>query len=205
MNAALFDLDGVIIDSEGAYSQFWGSIGREYGCAPTFADDIKGTTLTDILTLHFSDEATREEVTQKIHDYEETMKYPLFDHVTEYLEKLHSEGIKCAVVTSSDDVKMSYLWKQHPKLKGFFDVIVTGSMVKESKPSPEGYLKAAKMLGTAPEDCVVFEDSFQGVEAGRRAGAKVIALATTNPADSLADRADRVIMSFAELLNEEIR
>ncbi|MBD5214241.1 MAG: HAD family phosphatase [Bacteroidales bacterium] len=200
MKAALFDLDGVIIDSEGAYSDFWGSIGREYGLAPTFADDIKGTTLTDILTQHFPDEKTRKEVTQKIHDYELNMTYPLFDHVLDYLDKLHRQGIKCAIVTSSDNVKMSYLWRQQPRLKDYFDVIITGSMVSESKPSPEGYLKAASMLGIEPGECVVFEDSFQGVEAGRRAGAKVIALATTNPADKLAGRADRVINSFAELL-----
>ncbi len=200
MKAALFDLDGVIIDSEGAYSEFWGNIGREYGCSPTFASDIKGTTLTDILNLHFPDDKTREEVTGKIHAYEKTMRYPIFDHVMDYLGMLRKNGIKCALVTSSDNTKMNYLWAQHPELKECFDAIITGSMVSESKPSPEGYLKAAAMLGFEPEECTVFEDSYQGLEAGRRAGANVIALATTNPADTLADRADRVIYSFAELL-----
>lgn len=200
MKAALFDLDGVIIDTEGAYSRFWGNIGREYGCAPTFADDIKGTTLSDILTRNFPDRSTREEVTRKIHDYEQTMLYPIFDHAVDFLDAIRAKGVKCALVTSSDNLKMDYLWAQHPGLKGKFEAVITGSMVSRSKPDPEGYLKAAAMLGVAPEDCIVFEDSFQGVEAGRRAGAKVIALATTNPAYLLADRADRVIESFSELL-----
>lgn len=199
MKAALFDLDGVIIDSEGTYTKFWGNIGREYGCpSPTFAYDIKGTTLTDILDTHFPDPEVKKEVIRKIHEFEQTMEYPIFDGVIDFLTELRKKGIATAVVTSSDDTKMSYLWRQHPELRKLFDEIVTGSMVSRSKPDPEGYLLAAKLLGTAPEDACVFEDSYQGLEAGRRSGARVVALATTNPADTLIDKADMVISSFRE-------
>lgn len=195
MKAALFDLDGVIVDSEGAYTVFWASIGRDYGQAPTFAYDIKGTNLTDILG-RFPSESDREEIRRRIHEYEQTMKYPLFPGVMEFLGKLRASGYRIALYTSSDNTKMSYLERQHPDLLSLFDAVVTGSMVSESKPHPEGYLTAARLVGCDIRDCYVFEDSYQGLEAGRRSGARVIGVATTNPADTLKDKADKVIDGF---------
>ncbi len=195
MKAALFDLDGVIVDSEGAYTVFWTSVGRDYGCAPTFAYDIKGTNLTDILS-RFPLESDREEIRHKIHDYEQTMKYPLFPGVIDFLEELRGAGFRTALYTSSDNTKMSFLRCQHPTLLSLFDAVVTGSMVTESKPHPEGYLTAAALVGCDIRDCYVFEDSYQGIEAGRRSGARVIGVATTNPAERLKEKADRVIDGF---------
>lgn len=195
MKAALFDLDGVIVDSEGSYTVFWASVGRDYGCAPTFAYDIKGTNLTDILN-RFPSEKDREEIRLKIHDYEHTMKYPLFPGVIDFLKELRRSGFRTALYTSSDNTKMSFLERQHPTLLSLFDAVVTGSMVSESKPDPEGYLTAARLVGCDISDCYVFEDSYQGIEAGRRSGAKVIGVATTNPADRLKEKADKVIDNF---------
>lgn len=200
MKAALFDLDGVVIDSEGTYTEFWAATGREYNCpSPTFAYDIKGTTLTDILDTHFPDPDVQKEVRKKIHDFEATMKYRVFDGVTDFLAGLRRKGIATAVVTSSDDTKMGYLWRQQPELRELFDVVITGSEVTRSKPDPEGYLLAARKLGVDPRECVVFEDSYQGLEAGRRSGAKVVAIATTNPAASLIGKADVVVATPAAL------
>lgn len=200
MKAALFDLDGVIIDTEGTYTEFWANEGRKYGCKPTFAHDIKGTTLTDILKF-FPDVATKNQVKKDIHDFESTMKYMLFPGSMEFLKRLKAKGIKCAIVTSSDNIKMNFLWGQHPELKEMFDAVITGSIVSESKPSPQGYIMAAEKLGIDPRDCVVFEDSYQGLEAGRRSGAKVVALATTNPSDKLHDKADYVATSIESLIH----
>ena len=72
-------------------------------------------------------------------------------------------------------------------------------MVKHSKPDPEGYLLGASKLGLAPEDCYVFEDSMQGVEAGRRSGATVVAVATTNSRERLAGKGKYIIDSFLQL------
>lgn len=196
MKAALFDLDGVLIDTEGTYSEFWAGIGREYGCAPTFALDIKGTTLTDILANHFESDVQRDEVCQKIHWFEHTMTYTLFPGVMEFLKSLRQAGFKTAVVTSSDDTKMAFLARQQPDLLKCFDVVVTGSMVTKSKPDPEGYLTAARLVGADIRDCYVFEDSFQGLEAGMRSGATVIGLATTNSADLLKGKAHEIITGF---------
>lgn len=201
IKGALFDLDGVIIDSEGLYTRFWEIIGKEYQLpSPTFAYDIKGCTLRDILDRYFPDNTVQAELTKRIHDYEDTMIYPVFDYVVEYIGMLRNKGVRTAIVTSSDAIKMGYLFSQHPELEPLFDIVVNGSMVTRSKPDPEGYLKAAELIKCDITDCVVFEDSFQGLEAGRRSGAKVCALATTNSAEQVKPLADIVINSFAELL-----
>jgi beta-phosphoglucomutase-like phosphatase (HAD superfamily) len=95
---------------------------------------------------------------------------------------------------------MEFLFNQHPEFKTHFDAIVTAADVTKSKPDPEPYLIGAAKAGCKPEECVVFEDSFQGIEAGRRAGAYVVGIATTNPAASLEGKADRIVNSLAELL-----
>lgn len=195
MTAALFDLDGVIIDSESTYTAFWATTGREYGCGETFAQDIKGTTLKHILSM-FDSEKVRAEISQKIDRFEQTMVYPFFPGVIDFLLALRARGIKIALFTSSDDQKMSYLYRQHPGFRDIFDAVVTGSMVTRSKPAPEGYLTAARLVGCDIPQCYVFEDSFQGLEAGMRSGATVIALATTNPASSLKEKAHKVIDGF---------
>ena len=131
-----------------------------------------------------------------VHDFEDNIVYPVFDGVPEFLDRLQAAGWKIAIVTSSDDQKMEYLFNQLPWMKSRFDTIINGTMVSKSKPDPEGYLKAAEQLGCKPENCVVFEDSFQGLEAGRRSGAKVVALATTNSRESLSGKADMIIDDF---------
>ena len=190
----LFDLDGVLVDSEGEYSVFWGGMGDSYGLTPSFSADIKGTTLGEIL-LSFP-EADREGIVEKLHSFENKMLYPVYPGVMEFLAELKEHSIPSAIVTSSDDVKMSYLFKRHPELKDMVDVIVTGSMVSKSKPDPEGYLTAASLIGRKPEDCFVFEDSMQGLEAGRRSGATVIGIATTNPREKVETVANRTIDGF---------
>ena len=199
----LFDLDGVLIDSEGEYSKFWAETGRKYGVPdPDFAAKIKGTTLTEILTYFRPED--RETVVQGIHDFEKQMQYPLFPGVEDFLKELKRFGIPAAVVTSSDDVKMSYLFAAHPEFKDYFAAFVTGSQVKKSKPDPEGYLTGARAIGVAPENCFVFEDSIQGLQAGLSSGAAVIGLATTNPIEKVSPLCHKVIRSFEDFTVDEM-
>ncbi len=199
--AALFDLDGVLIDSETLYTGFWEKVGKTHHLpSPTFAYDIKGTTLVDILTTHFADPEVREDVNRMLHQFENEIVYPIFPGALEYVDSLREKGIKAVIVTSSDNKKMEFLFNQHPEFKTHFDAIVTAADVTKSKPDPEPYLIGAAKAGCKPEECVVFEDSFQGIEAGRRAGAYVVGIATTNPAASLEGKADRIVNSLAELL-----
>lgn len=195
---ALFDLDGVLIDSEGTYTEFWDGIGRRYHSPiPDFAHAIKGTTLTQILDGFPA--GVRAEITQAIHDFELEMRYPLFPGVNELLDELHAAGIPMAIVTSSDDVKMASLYRQHPHFADRFAAVITGSQVSRSKPHPEGYLRGAEAIGRRAADCFVFEDSLQGLEAGRRAGATVVGIATTNPRAALEGRADTIVDTIAAL------
>ena len=99
---------------------------------------------------------------------------------------------------------MSYLFAAHPELKEKLTALVTGSMVSRSKPDPEGYLTGAEMIGVPIENCYVFEDSLQGLEAGNRSGATVIGLATTNSREKLQGRAHKIIDSFAGFTIDEM-
>ncbi len=192
----LFDLDGVLVDSEGEYSKFWGGMGRRYGVGgESFAADIKGTTLGEILNAF--PENVRDGIVMELHQFERSMTYPMFNGVYEFLCKLRDNCIPFAIVTSSDDVKMEYLFNARPEIRGMVSALVTGSMVNRSKPNPEGYLKGAELIGVPIEDCYVFEDSMQGLEAGMRSGAVVIALTTTNPCEKLKGKAHEIIDGFA--------
>lgn len=193
----LFDLDGVLVDSEGEYSVFWGGIGDRYRLASTFAADIKGTTIGEIL-LNFP-EADRQGILEELHAFESEMRYPVYPGVMDFLQSLKNEGIPSAIVTSSDNVKMQLLRRRQPQLLDLVDDIITGSMVTHSKPHPEGYLRGAELLGVPIESCYVFEDSLQGLQAGRSSGATVIGLATTNPRPKVEPLADKTFDRFAEI------
>lgn len=202
MRAVLFDLDGVLIDSEGVYTDFWASIDRRF---PTGVDDfarvIKGTTLPDILSTYFPDGAVREEVCALLRRQEEEMEYRPFPGAVELLRSLRRAGISTAIVTSSSLRKMQGLFGQHPELDILTDALVTDEDVEHSKPHPEGYLLAAARLGADPGDCVVVEDSLAGLRAGRAAGAFVVALTTTNPHSAVAPLADAVLPAVDALEN----
>ena len=202
--AALFDLDGVLVDSEPIYTEIWNSIEREF---PTgveqFAYKIKGTTLPNILATYFAED-DRPAVMALLKEKEQSMAYPLFPGVVEFLAALLDAGIPAAIVTSSGDEKMARLFGMYPGFRDFFAEVVTDSWVTRGKPDPECYLKAAEALGVPPQDCYVFEDSYNGLKAGRAAGAHVIALATSNPRDTLIPLADRVIDSLLELTAEDL-
>lgn len=198
--AALFDLDGVLIDSETLYTGFWEKVGKTHHLpSPTFALDIKGTTLNDILTTYFPDPEVRADVDRLLHQFENEIVYPIFPGALEFVDELREQGLKTVIVTSSDDKKMEFLFNQHPGFQQHFDAIVTATDVTRSKPDPEPYIIGAGKVNCDPTECIVFEDSFQGIESGKRAGARVIGLATTNPAASLEGKADRIVNSLAEL------
>lgn len=197
--AALFDLDGVLIDSETLYTQFWDRVGKSHHLpSPTFALDIKGTTLNDILTTYFPKPEVRADVDRMLHEFENEIVYPVFPGALEFVDSLRQKGMKTVIVTSSDEKKMAFLFNQHPDFASHFDAIVTAADVTRSKPDPQPYQIGAAKAGVTPQECIVFEDSFQGLEAGRRAGAYVVGIATTNPADKLQGHADRILNSVDE-------
>lgn len=198
--AVLFDLDGVLIDTEPVYTRIWTDIEKAF---PTGIDDfahkIKGNTLARILDDHFPDPEVRRGVCRLLEESEAAMEYPVFDGVIDFLEQLAQAHVPAAIVTSSGDEKMARLAARQPHFSSFFTALVTDSCVTHSKPHPEPYLKGAEMLGADPALCIVFEDSFAGMAAGRAAGAAVVGVATTNPRESIVGKADVVIDGFGGL------
>ena len=196
----LFDLDGVLIDSEKEYSRIWSQINKEFPTGVKNLEEvIKGSTLSKILNDHYATEEERIKVAKRLHELENQMKYEYLPYAREFLVKLKEHGYHCALVTSSDNEKMNHLKNEIEDIFEFFEYIVTGDQVKTSKPSPEGYLLAAHKLNKESNKCVVFEDSLQGVMAGRNSGAYVVGIAGTLPAEKLKDHSNIVINSFNEL------
>lgn len=193
---ALFDLDGVILDTEGSYTAFWDDYGSRHFSEKDFGLKIKGQTLVKILGDYFPEENERKAITDAINDFERKMSYPFVPGVENYIKSLKSNGIRTAVVTSSNLLKMENVYRCHPDFKEMFDIILTSEDFSESKPSPYCYLKAMKLFGAGPEDCVVFEDSLAGLQAARASGAFVTALTTTNPEEVVRNYADLVIRDF---------
>ena len=91
----LFDLDGVLVDSEGEYSKFWGAMGDRYGLVSTFASDIKGTTIGEILQ-NFP-ESDRDGILAALHEFEANMEYPVYPGVMEFLGRLKKADRKSVV------------------------------------------------------------------------------------------------------------
>lgn len=168
--AALFDLDGTLIDTEGQYSLFWNDIAARLGLPPDFTERIKGTTLTDTMDRYFPDRSVRGEVVDALNEFEARMEYVLLEGVGPFLSDIRAHGVRTAVVTSSNADKMANVSRGLPGFLEGFDAVLTAEDFPASKPDPSCYLMAASVLGCATGDCVVFEDAPNGLKAGRAAG-----------------------------------
>jgi HAD superfamily hydrolase (TIGR01509 family) len=205
MKAALFDLDGVVFDTEPQYTIFWGAQCREFHPEhPGLEHEIKGQTLVQIYDAWFSGELQEKQavITERLNLYEQQMDYIYVPGFEDYVKKLRTQGVKTAVVTSSNRIKMEAVYERHPEFKGLFDAILTSEDFERSKPDPDCYLKAANRLEASVKDSVVFEDSFNGLKSGRAAGMYVVGLATTNPAEAISPYADKVVKDYHELASD---
>ena len=204
--AALFDFDGVVVDTEPQYSLFWDEKGEKYHPEiPEFGHHIKGQTLTQIYSQYFlQPEGIQPEITRELLDFETRMTFEFIPGVVDFMKELRQKGVKIAIVTSSNDQKMANAHRALPELKSMVDAIITADKVTHSKPHPECFLLGAETLQMPIDRCIVFEDSFHGLESGNRAGMKIIGLATTNPASSIADKASLVIPDFVDFTYEKM-
>ena len=109
-----------------------------------------------------------------------------------------------AIVTSSDNKKMQIAQQKMPKLNDYFTYIVTAEQFKASKPAPDGYLKAAQLIGAEPKECIIFEDSFNGIKSGNNAAMQVVGVATTNSAETINSLCNMVINDFTEITLTDI-
>lgn len=203
---ALFDFDGVVMDTESQYTLFWDEKGKKYHPEiPDFGQHIKGQTLTQLYEKYFLQEpGLQAQITEDLNRFEAEMTFHFIPGVEDFMKELRSKGVKMAIVTSSNNRKMSNAYLAHPELPTMVDKILTADMFHHSKPHPECFLLGAKTFDAPIENCVVFEDSFHGLEAGNRAGMKVVGLATTNPKSSIKDKATLVIPDFVGFSYEKM-
>ena len=200
---ALFDLDGVILDTEGQYTRVWNRIGEKYGKEKDFGILIKGQTFDKILKEHFHSEAQSKEVIQLLNEFETEMRYDYVPGAVEFVDSLKEIGVRCAVVTSSNRLKMEKVYRHHPDLREKCEYILTSEDFTQSKPSPECYLTGMRMLGSDAAHTVIFEDSVSGLSAARGSGARVVGLTTTNPEEVVREYADIVINDFTGCVFED--
>ena len=141
-------------------------------------------------------------VTRESTEYEKTMPLPPMAGSIEFIRMLKEHAVQIGLVTSSDKAKGKRAFGiLH--LDNLCDTLVTADRITQGKPDPMCYLLAAKDLNVSPEDCIVFEDSFNGIQSGKDAGMRVIGLSTTNPAESLRDKVYEVIPNFEKVTFED--
>lgn len=198
VKACLFDLDGVVFDTEPLYTLFWRNLDKRLRPnIDNFEHIIKGQTLVQIYDKYFAgEEKKQEEITAFVNEYEQNMSFNYITGFEDFVKDVRSKGIKTAVVTSSNLEKMQNVYNKHPEFKGYFDEILTSEDFEESKPSPDCYFKAAARFGVSPKECIVFEDSFNGLRSGIASGARVIGLATTNSVTEIEPYTKEVISNY---------
>lgn len=206
IKAALFDLDGVVLDTERQYTKFWGGQMRRYHPEiPGLEHKIKGMTLHQIFDAYFFGQpGRREAITRALDDFERAMTFSYIPGFEAFVAQLKSLGICTALVTSSNLSKMKSVYTKLPELPRHFDRILTSEDFARSKPHPDCYLRAAAAFGAEPGDCVGFEDSVNGLRAVRAAGLYAVALTTTNGRDVVRPLSDRVVDDFTQLNVNEL-
>ena len=195
---ALFDLDGVVFDTEPQYSIFWQKECQYYHPEqPGLEQRIKGMVLTEIFNNFFKDvEDEWCDIVERLNSWESSMDYEYVAGFETFITQLKLYGVKTAVVTSSNREKMKSVYRQHPQFKEMFDVIMTAEDFDKSKPDPDCYLKGMARFGCTPEETVVFEDSINGLKAGKASGALLVGLDTTNPKEIVEEYTNHIINNY---------
>lgn len=198
VKAALFDLDGVVFNTEPQYTEFWRSQCRLYHPEkPGLENQIKGQTLVEIYEKYFADvKEEQAKITERLNEFEANMYFDYVEGFLNFVADLRHHGVKTAVVTSSNVAKMNTVYAKRPSFKSLFDRILTSEDFTASKPNPAPYLKGTECFGLSPLQCVGFEDSFNGLKAVRGAGVFTVGLSTTNPEEAIKPYADIVIPNY---------
>jgi beta-phosphoglucomutase len=212
--AALFDMDGVLVDNTDFHVNAWLQFAQQHNRPLTkeqYVENINGRVSADAMAYVFQRPIPPGELIVLTEEKEAIYRELYRPHLQpapgllDFLGALKAKGVKLAVGTSAPESNVLFTLDGLP-LRPYFDAIVDSSMIHKGKPDPEIYLTAAQRLAIEPARCIVFEDAFAGIEAGLRAGMKVIALATTHTHDELVGTgAALIVADFTQLTVEAVQ
>ena len=202
--AAIFDLDGTLIDNNSFHLRSWKkyleNMGRNIS-EQEYNANINGRTNRDVIQYIYERKMTEQEILKYSLEKEEVyreMYFPFIKPVAgllKFLEILDEKKVPMAIATSGIQPNIDFMFENLP-IKKYFKTVVNSSHISKGKPDPEIYLKTASILNVNPENCLVFEDAVVGINSAKSAGMKVIALATTHPREELT-AADLVVNDFS--------
>jgi beta-phosphoglucomutase len=219
LKAVLFDFNGVIIKDESIHRELIDELLLAENLPPQGKDFFQlsvGRTdracLYDLLKLRgrfVTDEYLDKLIAKKAIAYRQRLEQletlPIYPEVVDFIKQLHDSGYKLAVVTGAIRSEAEFVLQQS-EIDRYFETIVSGDEIKQSKPDPEGYLLAVKRLNKLhpdlnllPSECMAIEDTFAGLTALKRAGIQAVAIANTYPFHMLQRRANWTIDRFADL------
>jgi beta-phosphoglucomutase len=205
--AAIFDMDGTLIDNTPFHYKAWQQLFKKRGLPElskeTYLSQISGVPILNTIKKYFGENLDEAEqralLSEKQRLYRDFFRPVLpLNGLETFLNDLKRTGVKIALATSSNMDDIDFIFDAIA-IRQYFDAIITGSMVSQPKPSPQIFLKAAEQLGTRPEKCVVFEDSLSGLAAGKNAGMKVVGITTAHPAQTITKLANLVINNYADV------
>jgi HAD superfamily hydrolase (TIGR01509 family) len=208
---ALFDWDGVIIDSSSHHEESWERLAVEVGkpLPPGHFRQGFGRKNEFIIPELLGWTKDQAEIRQLSLRKEALYRVVVAERgvealpgVTTWLERLRDAGVPCAIGSSTHRANIELSLEMIGIIR-FFDAIVTAEDVSHGKPDPEVFLTGAARLNRPPEKCVVFEDALVGIAAARAGGMRVVAVATTHPPEELT-AADRVVRRLDELKADDL-
>jgi HAD superfamily hydrolase (TIGR01509 family) len=209
IHAVIFDLDGVLADSEPTWDEIDAQLLGEYGVKyrGEYHREVLGVSYrasVEFFKKTFDINAPTEEMMKRRGEIATEFfanRIGLFPQVKEVLEELRQMELKLAVATSSVGASARPFLDRH-LLTSFFEVIITGDEIERGKPHPAIYLRAAEKLGVAPNECLVIEDSLSGVAAGKAAGMRVAAIPDRRFVDphEYEEKSDYLLSDVLEIL-----
>lgn len=176
-SGAIFDMDGLLFDTEKIYRDVWNHLPEEFGMTndPTLGEAVCGTSgehLRKIVQSRFPEIDADAFVRRGLERVEQTVMERQPEEkpgVHEILDDLKSRGLRLAVASGSPEAVIQ-LNLERAGLTGYFDAVVSGFSVPHGKPAPDIFLESARRIGSRPEDCYVFEDGANGIRAAASAG-----------------------------------
>lgn len=205
IKAALFDLDGVVVDSEPAWFETYSQLLKNYGFVYTKNLDLKlargyANSLRNIVN-HFGIPEKYPEFKNNVREAYKKLffqKVDLMPGIISLLERL-KPSYKLALASSAYRYRVTYNFEKFTELKDYFEAIVTGDEVEKSKPAPDIFLLAAKRLEISPENCLVIEDAPSGVAAAKAAGMLCIGLLDPGPTKQNITKANKQVENLSEI------